>query len=259
MTKEYKFLTQDRQDGIAKIAMNRPSSNELNPEFMQEITNLHQNFAKDDEVKAIILYSKIPKIFSAGLDPNHMLSQNLAGRKEIFLEFIKMVHAVYSFPKPHFSIIEGSAIVGGAILALCSDYRYMVEKSGRFAVAEVAVGLVVPEIIKKIIEQTVSPKYVRNTTMGAQAYKPAEALEAGIVDYVGAAENIHQHTEKMLKRLLRMPAASVNRMKFILREQLIADMPNATREALAEIEPFIKVDSIFDTTLRRSIDRKRES
>jgi enoyl-CoA hydratase len=61
--------------------------------------------------------------FSAGLDLNVVPTLDAAGQAGMIMGINRMVAAWYGFERPVVGAINGHAIAGGIVLALCADYR----------------------------------------------------------------------------------------------------------------------------------------
>lgn len=116
------------QTGIALIELNRPDK--LNPLSIPLVSELHERLnelAVDDSVKAVILTGR-GKAFCAGLDLQDAI-QRAGDDKQLASwvadnmreHFNPLGSAIFHFPKPVVSAINGRAAGGGAGLALCAD------------------------------------------------------------------------------------------------------------------------------------------
>ena len=228
------FLTLARNDERKK--------NELNPEFLNEITQAHLILEKDDGVDGVIMSSIFPKYFSNGLDPIFILSQNDKGRFDLIQHFFKTIIAMYSFSKIHFSLIEGHAMAGGAFLGICSDYRYMSNAKGRYCFTEILIGLPIPAPLIQIIKEVIITKYLRQLTLEAKAYKAKEALEIGLVDYVMEPEELVSKAIKDMKKFVNFTQSSLRDTKKNLR--------------LATMQGLEKYKNIGDNDLVRYLNEK---
>ncbi len=219
------YLTLMRRDGRDK--------NELNPEFMAEIERAHKILALDSSIQGVIMQSDFPQYFSNGLDPNYMLAQDKKGRLAAFHVFFSLVHTLYSFPKIHFSILEGHTMAGGAFLAICSDYRYMIKGKGRFSFPEALLGLPFPLPLFQIIKDVVQPNFHRQIALEGKAFKADDAKEVGLVDYLIEPEMIRSKATKDMKRTL----------KYYSQKSLIEIKKTLRKRTIEEFEKFVEADS----------------
>ena len=254
---KYKYIKETREDKLVLLTLDRLPSNELNPDFMQEIIELHEELAKDEEAQGVILSSSSPRYFCNGMEPEYILAQNAAGRKEAFVLFLKMVRDLYAFPKPHFALIEGHAMGGGAFLGIVSDFRYLAEGPFRYCFSEVSVNLTIPPSLLAIVRETVHPPYMRKLAMQAYAFRPREALEAGLADFVCPPTELLQKAKKDMIRLLRYSPRTLISIKENLRYSTLRNMKKYDQEmpASTSIEAFLGKD--FEDSLRSLLKRKK--
>jgi enoyl-CoA hydratase/carnithine racemase len=90
------------------------------------------------------------------------------------------------YPGPTVAFIDGHAIAGGAILALCCDRAVAVDEPKlRIGLNEVAIGVRFPPRILAIVEQQVPRATIDEVVLGAQLFAPRDAVRVGLVDELG--------------------------------------------------------------------------
>jgi Delta3-Delta2-enoyl-CoA isomerase len=126
-------------------------------------------------------------VFSAGLDLGEVASFDRvrAGRMLAALE--GLVQALFDHPAPIVALVNGHAIAGGCILALCCDVRVATSNPAvRIGLNEVALGVEFPPRVMALVRYRLSPAAAERVVLGAQLLDPAAAREAGLVDQVSA-------------------------------------------------------------------------
>ena len=251
---KYKYLKEEKEGETALLFLDRLPANELNSEFMQEIIQAHQDLAHDEGVKALILSSYNSKYFCNGIDPEYMLARSISGRREVFALLFQMLQVLYTFPKPHFAVIEGHAMAGGAVLGLISDFRYMADNRSRYCFSEAAVGLTVPHALLAMMRAAIHAPYINKAVMQCHAFRPQEACKAGIVDFVFPPEDLLKRAKKDMQRLLRFSLPSLISVKQNLRTPILEYMQKNREQALVEIEKFLGQE--FEERMRALLKRK---
>lgn len=169
------------QSEIKLIEMGYESPNLLSLKRQNEIIK-ELNY---DTCKAVIILGN-NKIFSAGLNLNHLLNADSAGVSEIFENFGKLLASIRNFPGPVFSIISGHAIAGGCLLALSCDYRYGVFGFHKMGLTELALSLDLPKEFFLIISSTVNPNALFEISTQCRLYSPKQAFKKGLInEYIG--------------------------------------------------------------------------
>lgn len=120
----------DTASGVATLTMNRPERlNALGFELMDEMLAALATLAKDPACKALVI-TGAGKAFCAGADLNSFAEVHAQQRymdsgeqvSEAMRErFNPVVAAMFAFPKPLVTAINGMAAGGGAAMALAAD------------------------------------------------------------------------------------------------------------------------------------------
>ena len=123
-----------RRDGaIARVIMHRKGNNSIAEDLMAELAAAFTELGGDPAVRVVVLASEYEKYFSVGADLASLATidreaPDAAAQIGTFMK--RMNHhfaAVEECPKPVIAAINGHALGGGSELALCCDYRVMVE------------------------------------------------------------------------------------------------------------------------------------
>lgn len=137
-------------EGIAILQLNRPESlNALNTPLMREVREALATAAEDEQVRALIITGS-GRAFCAGADlgvnmlrdrGSSELSIGEAVAREMAAEFNPMMEAIYNFPLPVVTAVNGIAAGGGAGLALCADVVLAAETAGLKVVQPQQLGI----------------------------------------------------------------------------------------------------------------------
>ena len=125
---------------IATIRLDRPKMNALNAQVQAEIAAAAAQVAKDDAVRAVILYGG-ERVFAAGADIKEMAPLGAAEMAERAAVLQAAFNDVADIPKPVVAAITGYALGGGLELALCADFRVFGE-SAQVGQPEILLGLI---------------------------------------------------------------------------------------------------------------------
>lgn len=89
---------------------------------------------------------------------------------------------------PTVCLLNGHAFAGGFMLAMYHDYRIMNPERGFLCVNELEFGVPLQTPMMAIFREKLTPTTFRNVVLEAHRFGGRQALEAGIVDAVGGAE-----------------------------------------------------------------------
>ncbi|MBS7345655.1 MAG: enoyl-CoA hydratase [Caryophanon sp.] len=135
------FLRWSVEDGVAIVTINRPPANALARAIIQEVDELLDVLAKEQEVRVVVLHGE-GRFFSAGADIKEFTEVSSG---EEFTKLARNGQIVFdrmeSFEKPIIAAIHGAALGGGLELAMGCHIRY-VTKSAKLGLPELNLGLI---------------------------------------------------------------------------------------------------------------------
>lgn len=161
-------------DGIAVVTMRHGKVNALDIELCEALAACFAEL-RDGAAKAVVLTGQ-GRIFSAGVD----LIRVSDGGADYIRRFLPALHrlydAVFFHPKPVVAAINGHAIAGGCVLALCADRRVMAKEGGTIGVTELLVGVPFPALAFEIMRHATPPAFFNETILSGATFPPEVAL-----------------------------------------------------------------------------------
>jgi 3,2-trans-enoyl-CoA isomerase len=112
--------------GIVELQMSAPPVNTFTTEMLNNFRYTLEDLEANPKVKGLVLTSAVPNIYSAGLDLNEMHKPSRADFCRFWGTFEMAWVAFYMTPLATVSAIDGACPALGAVMALSSDYRVMV-------------------------------------------------------------------------------------------------------------------------------------
>ena len=203
---------------VAVVRMDRPPANAMDIDLL---TEGHAVVAElEASAPGAVLLTGREGFFSAGADLKAvpaMAADELRGMVEginrIFL-------AWYAMERPVVCAVNGHAVAGGMILALCGDYR-VCSTQGRLGVTEVRVGLPYPAVALQILQAELAPPAARRLALAAELFDPQQALELGLVDELAAPAAVFDRALEVARDLASMPGGAYAATKRDLRAPVI--------------------------------------
>jgi enoyl-CoA hydratase/carnithine racemase len=107
---------------------------------------------------------------------------------------------LYTFSKPLVAAIQGPAIAGGFLLTLTADWRVLRE-GAKVGLAEIRVGVPFPFGVAMILRDAVPRTQLTRVALFGKDWTDREALEAGLVHEVRAADGFEPHCRQRLAEL----------------------------------------------------------
>lgn len=202
------------------ITLSGAGKNALSTELM--LRTLEQVRAAKD---APIFLTGDGDAFSAGLNIKEVASLDVAGMTTFLTALEDLVKALYEHPAPVVAYVNGHAIAGGCILALCCDVRVMTARDGaRIGLNEVALGLRFPPITLGMVRARLTAPNLGRVLLESALYRADEARHLGLIDVIG--EETQART--ILATMASHPRDIYAATKLLLRPRL--DIPEAARQ-----------------------------
>lgn len=175
-------------------------------------------------------------VFSAGLNLKEVATLDRPAMERFLALLERTFVALYLHPAPVVALVEGHAIAGGCVLALCCDWRVSgADEKARHGLNEVALGLQFPPQTWAIVNARLPPTTRERVLLGAGLHAPAEALALGLVDEVVAEPDARARA--VLATLAAHPGMAYAATKRALREGVVALSDEARADFVAEVVP----------------------
>jgi enoyl-CoA hydratase len=118
--------------------------------------------------------------------------------------------------------VNGHAVAGGLVLALCGDYR-VASSSARYGLTEAKVGIPFPSAAIGVVQAELSPPIVRRLVLGAELIDASTALAWDVVDEVVAEDDVLARALAVARERSRLPPSTYELVKRRLRAGASAD------------------------------------
>jgi enoyl-CoA hydratase/carnithine racemase len=219
-TKTGTHIKAEKREKTLVLYLDRPPANLLGVELLGELKERLAEAERDPAVAAVVLASKVEKYFSAGLDPEEIITSE-GPREETFHALIGAHRALARFPKPTAAAIDGSALLGGFIISLGCDIRIASETTGKVSLSEVRLGLTPTRALIRLVSSlSTKPALIKDLVLGGRTLKAAEALEAGLVDKLAPAGETLAAAIREAEKLSKLPPKAFAAVKRTYREAI---------------------------------------
>ncbi len=174
--------------------------------------------------------------FSAGLNLKELASFDRPAMERFLSLLEETFEALYLHPAPVVALVEGHAIAGGCVLALCCDWRVSgVDEKARHGLNEVALGLQFPPKTWAIVNARLPSTTREQVLLGAGLHPPAEALRLGLLDEV--TSDPEARARAVLATLAAHPRQAYAATKRALRATTVALSAEAQAAFVSEVVP----------------------
>ena len=217
-----------REGGIATVTMNRPPVNAIAPDLLQEFDAALAELGGDRSVRVIVVASAIPRYFMAGADIKMMAASTPQGGEEALRTSPFAV--VERTPKPVIAAISGHALGGGCELALCCDYRFMVDDGhSTIGLTETSLGLIPGAGGTQRLPRLVGRARGLQMIFEGQRLLAPDALRIGLVDAAVAPEELATAVRAKAEALSNMATHALGNAKRAVLEGFEMDLPDGLR------------------------------
>lgn len=213
-----------------EIVMDAPGKNALGEGLMDFL------LARLEEAQGRpVLLTGANGAFSAGLNLKEVHGLDRAGMEAFLKKLERLVSALFTYPGPTVAAVNGHAIAGGCVLALCCDHRVGTQDGrARIGLNEVALGLVFPPGILRMLQRRLGPLPLGEAILGAALHDPPNSVRLGFLDEL--AEDPLALARERLAALARHPADAYAKAKRALRgETTLSAEDEATFRALLPV------------------------
>lgn len=202
------------------LSFDRGRSNPMNYQMFEEMIQIIQRLAKDDNVKGVIIAGK-PNFFSSGLDLPEIITYDKVKTKAFWKVFMDLIIELVAFPKPLVSAITGHSPAGGCVVALACDYRIMAGGDFKIGLNEVPVGITVPKHIFELYAFWIGKHRAYQFLMEGRLMSPHQASDAGLIDVVVPSDQVLETAERKIMHYLSYDQKTWKTTKKNLRKDLI--------------------------------------
>jgi enoyl-CoA hydratase len=224
-----RHVIHSKRDGIEILTLRRPPANAMDIALLTELQNAFNSFARDDSTRAIVLTAE-GTTFCAGLDVKAVPHYSKAEQLQLLDALNGMILTVYGCPLPVVAAVNGNIIAGGLVLALCCDWRIVVDAPIRAGLAEVKVAIPYPIAAIQVVRAELSPQVARRLVLSGENDGLAEGLAAGVFDESAPREKLLETATAKAARYAELPRAAFAKIKRQLKGPAIDAIESALRE-----------------------------
>lgn len=237
------LVDMDSKTGVATVRLNRPPVNSLNLEFLTDINILLEKLDNDKSCRGLILTSSNNKIFCAGLDIMEMYNP----KKERLTEFWRELQGVwmnlYNSRLATIAAINGHSPAGGCLLAMCCDYRIMVQNFS-IGLNETQLGIIPPFWFVDSMERMVGYRQAELSCQKGIMMTSEQALKIGLVDEVVTPEIVLEKAQNEMQSWLKIPDFARQLTKTQMKKPLVDKLMSRREEDIDHFVNFITKDSV---------------
>lgn len=195
------------KDNIATVTLNRPEKlNAINYELADTLMAVLDVLEADEMVAAVILTGGGERAFSAGADIHEFAKGVEAGGDKAMRDFVRrgqaMTARLESFGKPVIAAVNGIAYGGGCEITEAVHLAVASERA-MFAKPEIRLGMPPTFGGTQRLPRLAGRKRALELLLAGDPFKPARALELGLVNAVVPHDTLMAAARQLAGRIIR--------------------------------------------------------
>lgn len=202
-----------RDDGVARIYLDRPPVNALNEAMMKRLAEVAASVSQNKSVWLAVLSARPGSGFSAGGDIGYLSTQTALGWNSAGREVIHhMMNAVANITVPTIAAVDQWALAGGFELMLCCDLVVATEDS-RFGVPEITLGTFPGAGGTQRLPGVVGRTRAKEILFTGEPIDAQKAESIGLVNTLVPVGELEKGVEDLIGRLSQSSPTSLVLMK----------------------------------------------
>ena len=219
---------------VGWITFNNPARhNAVSLEMWQGLADIANEFARDDDIRVVVVHGAGEKAFVSGADISEFAEQRDSAEATQRYDAVAQegMQALKNLNKPTLAMIQGYCIGGGVAVALNCDIRIAAENA-RFAVPAAKLGLGYEfDGVRKLVD-VVGPSFAHEIFFTARQFSAPEALTMGLINRMVPKEELLAYVTQYADTIAANAPMTVASIKTIVGE-IIKD-PSSRNVALCD-------------------------
>jgi enoyl-CoA hydratase len=211
------LISYQLDDGIATLTLSNGKVNAISPDV---IAAFNAAFDRAEQDKAIVIITGQPGILSGGYDLKVMTSgpQNAIN---LVAAGSTLARRMLAHPFPIIVACPGHAVAKGAFILLSSDYRIGVEGAFTIGLNEVQIGMTMHHAGIELARDRLRKSAFHRSVINGEMFDPQGAVDAGFLDKVVPAEQLHETALAMAKQMKKINMTAHRNTKLKVRKGLL--------------------------------------
>ena len=215
----------DLQEGIAVLTLNDPTRrNVLSSQMMEDLLRRLSDAEKSPDVRVVVIAAK-GRVFSSGHDLRELSQADREEQTLVFALCTSLMESIRLMSKPVIASVQGLATAAGCQLVATCDLA-VASKDAAFATPGVDIGLfcTTPAVA---VGRAVPTKVAMEMLLTGEPVSALDALKSGLVNRVVPADELHEATLSLARKVASAPTSTVSMGKHAFYHQMSLDRTEA--------------------------------
>ncbi len=219
----YQYIDYRVTDNVAYIKFNNAEKlNSFNQSMAFELQNCLDNAQSDDNARAVVLTGE-GRAFSAGQDLGEAISGDLKIEEIVRNHYNPVIFKIRQHSKPVIAAVNGIAAGAGANIALACDIVIAAE-SAKFIQAFSSIGLIPDSGGTHTLPRLIGLQRASALMITGDKVSAKEAFDMGMIYKYFSDDIFTDETDKLAKKIAKMPTKAISLTKKLLNETYMNDM-----------------------------------
>lgn len=191
-------------------------TNLIDPPF---VTRLHEALDRievaSDGPGALVMTAR-GKFFSNGLDVGTLSQLDPDARHQFHRDLARAFGRLLVSSVPTVAAVNGHAFAGGAVLALCCDFRVQRADRGWVCMSEVDARVPIGAGVMAMLRAKLPPATTRDAVLTGRRYAAADAVAAGLADVAASESELVAAALDIVRPLAEKDRATFRTLKHTL-------------------------------------------
>jgi enoyl-CoA hydratase / 3-hydroxyacyl-CoA dehydrogenase len=192
--------------------LDRPPANSISPEVVQALEKIWETISDSDAVRALVIASANPMLFSAGADIKAFTKLEPEEGKRMADQVHSLLRAMERSPVATVAAVNAVAFGGGCELAMACDFRIAAE-SATFGQPEINLGIIPGFGGTQRLSRLVGEAKALEMNLTGDAISARDAYEHGLVNRVVSDHELFDTALQWAHRLAGQAPLAVEQIK----------------------------------------------
>ena len=220
----YSHIQLKTDNGVATLTISRPEAlNALNTATLEELSNVYDLIAGDEEIRVLILTGDGEKAFVAGADISELSTFTPLQARAFSRKGQEIIGKMQALTIPVIAAVNGYCLGGGCEMALACDFIYASEKA-TFGLPEINLGLIPGFGGTQRLARLIGPNAAKEMILTGRYISAQEACRIGLVGQVFAPAELIAEVEKTANVLASKGKVALRAAKQAIGQGLNTDL-----------------------------------
>src|SRR3954466_4637857 len=202
----------EKRGDVAIAWLANPPMNAISPQVIEDLGKVWEQVKADEDLKAMVVHSSLPVVFSAGADIKAFTSMDQEAGAELINNGHSLLRELGQNRKSTVAAVNAIAFGGGCELAMACDFRVAAE-SAVFGQPEINLGIIPGFGGTQRLPRLVGPSKALEMNLTGDAVLAPEASRWGLTDALVPDEELLETAVAWARKLAQQAPVAVEQIK----------------------------------------------